>query len=147
MGLDMYLKAGIYISEYSDKELFEKVNSGVIESLADFKIQEVKAEAMYWRKANQIHNWFVQNVQNGTDDCGHYYVSIEQLKELRDTCQRVLDDHSLAETLLPSKSGFFFGGTDYDDYYYEDLKYTVKGIDKILAVKDRKFDLEYHSSW
>lgn len=45
----------------------------------------------YWRKANQIHNWFVQNVQGGEDDCGIYEVSQAKLIELRDTCQKVID--------------------------------------------------------
>ena len=26
----------------------------------------------YWRKANQIHNWFVENVQDGEDDCCYH---------------------------------------------------------------------------
>ena len=38
----------------------------------------------YWRKANQIHGWFVKNVQNNNDDCGLYEVSIDQIKKLRD---------------------------------------------------------------
>lgn len=45
----------------------------------------------YWRKANQIHNWFVQNVQDGEDDCGIYEVTQSKLIELRDTCQKVID--------------------------------------------------------
>lgn len=45
----------------------------------------------YWRKTNHIHNWFVQNVQNGEDDCDTYIVSREKLIELRDACQQVLD--------------------------------------------------------
>ena len=41
----------------------------------------------YWRKANQIHAWFVQNIQGGEDDCGAYVVSKESLEKLLDICK------------------------------------------------------------
>lgn len=43
-----------------------------------------------WRKANQIHNWFVGNVQNGVDDCDAHEVSKEQLEDLLEICTNVL---------------------------------------------------------
>ncbi len=46
--------------------------------------EKIKAENFievgYWRKANQIHNWFVKNVQGGVDDCGYYGVTKEKLE-------------------------------------------------------------------
>ena len=42
---------------------------------------------------------------------------------IRLICDKVLDDNSLAEELLPTRSGFFFGSTDYDEWYFEDIKY------------------------
>lgn len=45
----------------------------------------------YWRKANAIHSWFVQNVQSGIDECEEFEVSRENLEKLRKTCQTVLD--------------------------------------------------------
>ena len=46
----------------------------------------------YWRKANQIHNWFVEHVQDGEDDCAyHHECTREVLEELLDTCKTVLD--------------------------------------------------------
>jgi hypothetical protein len=47
-------------------------------------------ECGYWRKANAIHNWFVQNVQNGVDDCDIYLVTREQLEQLKEACEMVL---------------------------------------------------------
>lgn len=56
-------------------------------------------EVGYWRKANQIHNWFVENVQDGIDDCSyHNEVTKEILEELLDICQRVLDGCELVKT-------------------------------------------------
>lgn len=43
----------------------------------------------YWRKANQIHGWFVKHVQNDVDDCGSYLVTKEQLEKLLDACEKV----------------------------------------------------------
>lgn len=135
----------------------------------------------YWRKANEIHNWFVKNVQDGEDDCGyHNEVTKEILEELLDICQIVLNncelitgkvengysfddngnrvynyidgnvvaDPSIAMELLPTQSGFFFGGTSYDEWYVDDIKDTIDIITKVLETTD--FDKEmiyYVSSW
>lgn len=50
-----------------------------------------------WRKANQIHNWFVQNVQDGVDDCGMYIVTGEDFILLNNLCKKVLDSSKLVE--------------------------------------------------
>jgi hypothetical protein len=50
----------------------------------------VTATVGYWRKANQVHRWFVENVQDGVDDCGRYEVTRDQLEELRTKCILVL---------------------------------------------------------
>lgn len=103
----------------------------------------------YWRKANAIHNWFVNNVQDGVDDCAfHDEVTKENLEELRDICHEVLCDPDMAEALLPTQGGFFFGSTVYDEWYIDDLKKTIDIIDKVLETTD--FDtqmLYYVSSW
>jgi hypothetical protein len=148
MGLDMYLDARLYLREWddNDKVMREAVNAAVPDR-GDLTIKTVTAEGIYWRKANQIHKWFVDNVQEGNDDCGTYYVSREKLEELRNVCQQVIDDPDLAEGLLPTEDGFFFGSTEYGQYYMEDLEYTVEQIDKLLDPKYERWDFSYHSSW
>ena len=151
MGLDMYLKANMFLSQFDDEE--NKISEKVKEFLHTMpgRINEIKSEAIYWRKANAIHKWFVDNVQDGNDDCGNYYVSQDNLRELKDICERVLADNSLAEELLPSQSGFFFGGTDYDEWYFKDLKFTAEEIGKLLKIHENEnysaWSYEYHSSW
>ena len=61
------------------------------------RVSQPSAELAYWRKANQIHKWFVDNVQEGVDNCGEYYVSHEKLQELLDTVNNVLADTRKAE--------------------------------------------------
>ena len=147
--------------------------------LKDHTESEFGIEICYFRKANAIHNWFVQNVQNGIDDCGFYKVTKEQLKVLLGLCNEVLsksklvpghvitcyayknqqlvpeykddyvvEDSTVASNLLPTIEGFFFGSTDYDSYYIEDLRFLKEKLEEIIGTYDfNKYSLVYHSSW
>ncbi|WP_133174924.1 hypothetical protein [Heyndrickxia sporothermodurans] len=113
-----------------------------------FQYYSMLEEVGYWRKANQIHAWFVENVQDGNDDCELYPVSKAKLEKLLGVCRLVLNNIDHAETLLPTRSGFFFGSTDYDEYYKQDVQDTVKILEEVLEKTD--FDKEaiyYSSSW
>jgi hypothetical protein len=155
MGLDMYLYAKRYLSDYSPDD--KKIKDAIADQLADpFKnLKEIKVEVAYWRKANQIHKWFVDNVQNGVDECQECNVSIQQIQKLVDTCNEVIEDPSKAETLMPTGSGFFFGSTKYDDHYFEDLRSTVQLLkpllqDQVVNVLKDEINLWtfcYQSSW
>ena len=151
MGLDMYLSAKRYLSEYNTSDA--DLRAGVMAldfGMGDMEVKEVSFEAMYWRKANAIHRWFVQNVQDGVDDCKEYYVSIEELSALREICNKILVDPDKADQLLPPQSGFFFGSTEVDEWYLDQMKYTVERLDVLLEmpdVKEHKIDLYYSSSW
>ena len=149
MGLDMYLNAKRCLSEYN--EIDAPVKTAVNEAVGGVfkgKIHEIKAEVAYWRKANAIHAWFVENVQDGEDNCGEYWVSKDKLKELLDTVKKVLDNNSLAQELLPPKSGFFFGETEIDEWYIQQLEYTNDTISELLEIDDKEgWDFYYQSSW
>lgn len=154
MGLDMYLTAERYMSKYFDAADSEKITAineifnveG--EEDGDYGAQSVIFKVAYWRKANAIHQWFVDNVQDGVDECQKAYVSREQLQTLVDLCKEIIADPKKARETLPTASGFFFGSTDYDDYYIQDLQYTADRISKILADSAfEKADFYYQSSW
>lgn len=146
MGLDMYLTAEKYNWNMgNDSEVFEKVKDLFPTSKSLGKGKSVRFEVMYWRKANQIHNWFVKNVQDGEDDCREYEVSTEQLSELVDLCKKVLANKELAHELLPNVSGFFFGSQEYNEYYFSVLQETVDALEPLLNVTD--FYFSYRSSW
>lgn len=133
MGLDMFLYGVEYHSEYDEEE-------------DNDKSYYIMTEEIYWRKANQIHKWFVENVQNGIDNCAMYYVSKESLYKLKELCEKVLEDKELANLLLPTRNGFFFGSIEYDKWYFKDLEYTVEELNKLL--KEEKYDwFKYQSSW
>lgn len=157
MGLDMYLYADKYVSGYDfyGPDAKAKFNA-VLEaaglqgvSTDDSPSATVSVTVAYWRKANAIHNWFVQNVQGGKDECQKSYVSREQIQTLIDTCKKVLEDpQTLANEYLPPVSGFFFGGTEVDDWYVQGLQSTVENLTKVLAsIPEGEVDFYYQSSW
>lgn len=191
IGLDQYL----YTNSKAMSKAINKPEEGAPEYEVHWVEYRAKAGiAAQWRKANQIHKWFVDNVQGGNDDCGTYEVGVEQLQELLGIVNKVLDstrlvkgkvnngysfDHNLnkvyhvgdglvledastARELLPTQEGFFFGGYDYDEYYWRDLEFTKEQLEKILGMVEQDEDgwnwhckgeddwnltLQYHSSW
>lgn len=200
MGLDMFLSKVKKVDEYSlddlvrinrnipwnmeepmDEEAQVLFDKGVINIRGEhFKHRTIFEELAYWRKANQIHNWFVENIQNGVDDCDVYEVSRKQIVDLLNTCQKVLDasklvngkvyagstitkegemvenyksgkvikDSSVAKSLLPTASGFFFGDTEYNEYYYSDICHTIDVLTKVLKDVDfEEYYVTYQSSW
>lgn len=169
MGLDMYLYARKYVTgvDYSRlddevvktpvpafTEVIGAVGLGLEDVCQDFPSVELHVKIGYWRKANQIHKWFVDNVQDGVDDCGKYYFERDKLVELLTLCQKVNADNSLAGELLPSESGFFFGGTEYDEWYFEQITETIEILERVLnntKLQDTSgiygWDFYYQSSW
>ena len=141
----------------------------------NYEYDSLFKEVYYWRKANAIHQWFVDNIQNGNDDCEDYRVTQKDLQILIDTLRDVYnslcnkemitkkvqdgsieyeikvfkeEDLEIAKQLLPTQEGFFFGGTQYDEYYFEDIKKTLND----LQIINECFDFEnnyliYGSSW
>ena len=170
MGLDMYLTRKIYFGgEYEHnnisfgnlKENEEKLT--IKQELINYQAKEVvktktislstkdisKIESIigYWRKANAIHKWFVDNIQDGNDDCNEYIVPKSLLTQRLYTVVRdVLKNREMAETILPTTGGFFFGSTNYDYYYFNDLEYTKSVLEKIMQDKDCLY-YYYQSSW
>lgn len=158
MGLDMYM--------------FAKAKKGK-------KPTEPNEIDVYWRKANHIHCWFVDNVGGGVDECQEMKVSKRQLQKLLRTVKEVLDSVCLekgnvkvgytyekgekkyftepgwvvanpevCEELLPTQAGFFFGSTEYDQYYVQDLEETYLKLKDLLENTDfENYDVYYQASW
>jgi hypothetical protein len=192
MGLDMFLRASVHVARYDHNQKDTELGDDLLQVLTRHTgipfeaVQQpsnsinVEVTAVYWRKANAIHQWFVDNVQNGVDDCGTYSVSAEDLQRLADLCDEVLSkiemedgqihtstvysggdttaivedgkviaNPEVAEALLPTTSGFFFGSTAYNEYYIEDLRYTRDRLRELLAIPTagRSLWYEYHASW
>lgn len=174
-------------SELPDKETIEYFRQFYVTRYSPWDTEHkyghksIMEEVGYWRKANAIHAWLVDHVQDGIDDCDyHHEVTEEMLELLRSTCKAVIkasklvngkvecgytfddngnrvysyedgliiEDSSVAERLLPTTSGFFFGSTRYDEWYINDLKETIKIIDNVLATTNFETQMIYYvSSW
>ena len=150
MGLDMYLSKKTYVKywDHNGDNNYEVTvtKAGKPTKINPKKVSYIVEEVGYWRKANQIHQWFVDNVQGGVDDCRDAYVERDKLQELLNICKIVSIDKDKAEQLLPTASGFFFGGTEYDEWYYQDIQSTIDILEEALS--DEEADhFEYHSSW
>lgn len=185
MGLDMYLHKRTYVKNWEHTPEGSKYQISITRGgkavakteIDPDKIGYIIQEAGYWRKANAIHQWFVEHVQDGEDDCKEYHVSTEKLKTLLAVVKRVLaaselvdgtvangytfdgdgkrlpitepgkvvKDPSTAQRLLPTQEGFFFGNTEYDQWYVEDLELTKQILEE--ALQDPDGDYNYRASW
>lgn len=118
-----------------------------------YPVLEVTNTEIYWRKANQIHGWFIEHCGGGEDNGGYMPVSRDRLVELYNTCAMLLDTRSkgLADEMMPPTPGFFFGTYEIDEGYWLDLEYTHKQLSNLLdrITDDNKwnFEIEYYASW
>lgn len=106
-------------------------------------------EVAYWRKANAIHRWFVEHVHDGADD-GYWYALVPDTacRALLDRVTAVLADFDRAPALLPTEAGFFFGSTDYDEWYASNLVETRNQLTRVLDTTDfERQVLLYHCWW
>lgn len=163
MGLDMYLYYRRNFSGWDPRDagyytgiLGETGMSSIASH--DSRSLTVEVTAIYWRKANAVHGWFVNELAGGVDECQRISVARDDLIRLREICKNALsvpagidvEDH--AGGILPTQEGFFFGGTSYDENYLYDLARTITEIDKLLAQLPAEgegwdWSLSYQASW
>lgn len=87
------------------------------------------SEVAYFRKVNFLVRYF-----NYEDNLSLIEIDKCQIENLIDVCAEVLEtkNESVSEILLPTTSGFFFGSTDYDRYYYESVEEVLLTFRDIL---------------
>ena len=149
MGLDMYLNRRIYVENWDDNPIEEHIEVTLKKGGKKVKLNNptyIIDQLMYWRKANSIHKWFVDNCGGGEDNCEEIYVGKDSLRKLKEVIEKVLSDHNKANELLPTSSGFFFGGTEYDEWYFKDLSETLEVINEVLD-DDIKGSITHQASW
>ena len=173
MGLDMYLYASRYQSKVSWRE--DKSPLEYPQELKDlehdieqrnFLSATTKYQIGYWRKFNALHNYIVQHFGNGEDNCQEIYIGVEDIEKMLDICKRIHEDlktcpkvikgegsckyevyeSKLAKELLPPEDGFFFGSLEIDEWYKEDIEYTIELFEKVLKITNQ-FDIVYDASW
>lgn len=106
-------------------------------------ISNNKGDEIYLRKVNAVHGFFVKHGYN--DDLqGTQHVTKKTIQELIDTIKMVLSNHNVAEELLPTYEGFFFGGYSYDEYYFEELERLLPQLEDLIKPSARYY---YHAWW
>jgi hypothetical protein len=183
----MYLYKKLYVKNWNHTKEENRYHISIargVEKPVEINPTYLEVEVGYWRKANAIHKWFVENIQGGVDECQESFVDSGQLYELLGTVNEVLssihtvngDVHSgtmysttgveqlytpgkiiinpeVCERLLPCGGGFFFGSTEYDEWYIKDLEDTKKILEEVLkdyeeaATKSIWYDYTYRASW
>ena len=149
MGLDQYLYKKVWVNKKRKNNVADIADKNVEIFDEEYPLKDLEYlvyEVGYWRKCNQVHKWFIDNVQAGKDDCGEYYVDHALIIDLYKICKEIQEDPKKAEDLLPSYPGFFFGTYDYDEYYMKDIQHTIDILEPLLKDKDNA-SFYYSSSW
>lgn len=135
-------------------------------------------ELIYWRKANQIHKYFCDNGEEIEEEVVYklskeiledllnkcdYILEIVKTKKgeiqngmrwengkwepiLQEGIEIINQDE--IEEVLPTQEGFFFGSTNYDEFYLNDIKYTKDRLEEVLKeVNFENDDVYYLASW
>jgi len=150
MGLDMYLYKKTYVQQWKHNKPEDQFKVTVKRGGKAYKainpklICYVTEQVGYWRKFNALHNWFINECAEGVDDCKDVYVSETKMEELQEVLHKVQADNKLAEELLPTADGFFFGGTQYDEYYFEEVSKTLELVESLVETGG---DFYYQASW
>lgn len=141
MGLDMYVEriTSVYTHPQATKENPYAGN---------YRIVDTRDEVCYWRKFNALHNHIVNTYANGVDECQRIPLDQQDVTDIVELLKRVKDDHSLAPKLLPTGAGFFFGSTEYNEWYFGDVENAIEQLEKVLLETNfDKQEIVYQASW
>ena len=164
MGLDMYFYARK--STYKSFSKWDKPDSADetnypedLKTFSDYiydrNFKSVQTETSYqigyFRKFNALHSYIVKTFADGIDNCQDIILYKEDVEQIKKVLDEVLNAHQQVEKakeLLPTQSGFFFGGTDYDEFYFEDVKDAADLMQSFLDNFDfESYQLVYQASW
>ena len=157
MGLDMYLYKKSYVQNWEHTPTENKhtisIKKGgkVRKDIKPERICYITEQIAYWRKFNALHGWFVNECAAGVDECQDIYVPRTSLKVLQDWNGKdyevkVYECEDQVKELLEPTPGFFFGGTEIDEYYFEEVKSTIETLKEVLE-EDGDDDFIYRASW
>lgn len=165
MGLDIYfetrknnrseLDAKTAIFKYEINELEKKIDVlyGKADACGELPIDEKTKVDLYFKeidnrkeKINEIDPYnkvayfrkvnFLMSFFDYEGNCEYVPIDKNQVIDLIDTCKQVLENYNRANELLPTQCGFFFGSTDYDEFYFSDVKDVLDKFTEILDTTD-----------
>ena len=136
IGVKLDYSSGKYCITPVSLDVFEKSLDGILKHYYGHHVG-------YFRKVNCVYRYFQDRL---TDETA--WVSKGDCEDIVKRCNDVLKNPNFAMTLLPTQSGFFFGSTEYDKYYYDDLKNVRKQFKSFIKYFKTDDDFLYiHMSW
>lgn len=136
MGLDIYfykVRKDDADTISNTRDVFDLIKDGV--------------DCAYFLKANFIYAYFEHLIDSNTECC---IVNRDEIESLFDACSLVLEKENntqFASEVLPTRAGFFFGGTDYDEWYYKKVRDCYEQMKIILDKWDNRDAIVIWFSW
>ena len=151
MGLDQYFTAHSSLLLYDPRETARRTQiKQLFDELVDddhCEIERVICDIGSLRKANQIHRWMVETVQNHQDDCEQYRLTPSHLDQLSLVLDQVNQFGHLAADLLPGADGCFFGSQSVDEWYFQQITQCQKIVERAQRLSQKGWDIYYQASW
>lgn len=171
-----YVKNWEHQSPEQKHKITVRRNNKIRKDIKPERISYIVEQIAYWRKFNALHSWFVRACGDGEDNCRPIYVDkssfielLDDLKKVKESLDKspkkmvsvevgwrggekvfedveVFEDTSVAEELLPTTSGFFFGDTEYNKWYYDAVVSTIPIIEEVIA-DETDSSYYYEASW
>ena len=176
-----YVKNWEHNGAESQHTITVKLGGEVRKDIKPERIAYITEEVAYWRKFNALHGWFVNECGDGEDKCQEIYVDRGKMGELLNILnqvQNLLNNSKLSvkelrdwngkdyevevyecedevkELFCPTE-GFFFGSTEVDKYFKQDVEETIETIDGLLKETENEDavkglysgDFYYRASW
>ena len=121
----------------------DECNSKVIKELEEEKENTNPwNKVAYFRKVNFLIPFFGYE-----ENCSNIEIDKYQVEDLIEACKEVLANHDKASFLLPTQAGLFFGSTDYDDLYFDDVQNVKEKFEEVLADFDMDEDILIMYCW
>ena len=132
---------GLDISFYKLKGVKDSSKT-IKDYVDDFRNHEEDGVA-YFRKVNFLYSYFKDKYEETA------LADRPSIKALINTCKDVLEhrDEEYSREHLPTCDGFFFGSTEYDECYYEDVKDCIEQMSAILKDFNNNKDVILVDFW
>jgi hypothetical protein len=170
MGLDMYLfkakenkdfPCKVYVDIVHCFRHLSNINSEKLKDyFKDYSYEKegfISLQVAYWRKANMVHRYLYENRKHkNIKDFEPMYIEKEVLEKLLYLAHQVMKEkdnilaekeENIAKELLPTQSGFFFGSTEYNNMYFDDIELTIKQIEQILSELKAEEFIYYYANY
>jgi hypothetical protein len=163
MGLDMYLSVrNNGTGEHENIGYWRKANAvhgWFVRECADGvdECQEIRVSHDQLRQLRADCNHALANRETAVPNDESAIVKTEPVGSGADILKFIMDNMKLEQekigtTLvsddpLQPTSGFFFGSTEKDEWYYNDLLETIDIIDNALSYDSEQWEVIYQASW